>query len=399
MSSTQFTHNISFMYAGKSYNIKCQGKDKFRDVVKKFLLEFNPDSEERDYIFKNEGNKIELDQSIEKLIKNEPFIIEVEKNIKIIQCPKCNYGDCVVSLYGYKTIFYNCEHKHLVVSSYDNYKTDQNFFPEKIKCCGNDCRQNAKTDPNFLMCLTCSKTCNKTKSICNKCYEKHIKELNEKHFKIKYEDKNYWCRHHIKEMKKYCFKCKKNICEDCEKEHDHSKEKEFNGKPIISIDLLIPKENELKELKNSMEKIEKYINKLKVIKDNLIYNLNAATRMYENYYKIANNIIMKYETFNKKNNDLKNFTIFKCLRNLKFSNKKILDDLKSIIEQKKDEKKFEELNRIYKEKKDDYYRDKRIGDNLNIEDDIDWFNEVLKRKGEVPIKNPIDPLHKEPIEK
>lgn len=83
----------------------------------------------------------------------------------------------------------------------------------------------------------------------------------------------------------------------------------------------------------------------------------------------------------------------------KFSNKKILDDLKSIIEQKKDEKKFEELNRIYKEKKDDYYRDKRIGDNLNIEDDIDWFNEVLKRKGEVPIKNPIDPLHKEPIEK
>ena len=209
MSSTQFTHNILFMYAGKSYNIKCQGKDKFRDVVKKFLLEFNPDSEERDYIFKNEGNKIELDQTIEKLIKNEPFIIEVEKNIKIIQCPKCNYGDCVVSLYGYKTIFYNCEHKHLVVSSYDNYETDQNYFPERIKCCGNDCRQNAKTDPNFLMCLTCSKTCNKTKSICNKCYEKHIKELNEKHFKIKYEDKNYWCRHHIKEMKKYCFKCKK----------------------------------------------------------------------------------------------------------------------------------------------------------------------------------------------
>ena len=128
------THNIPFLYAGKSYNIKCQGKDKFKDVVKQFLLEFNPESEERDYIFKNEGNKIErkdYDQSIEKLIKNEPFFIEVEKNIKIIQCPKCNYGDCVVSLYGYKTIFYNCEHKHLVVSSYDNYETESKLFPRK----------------------------------------------------------------------------------------------------------------------------------------------------------------------------------------------------------------------------------------------------------------------------
>ena len=397
------THNIPFLYAGKSYNIKCQGKDKFKDVVKQFLLEFNPESEERDYIFKNEGNKIErkdYEQSIEKLIKNEPFFIEVEKNIKIIQCPKCNYGDCVVSLYGYKTIFYNCEHKHLVVSSYDNYETDQNYFPEKILCCGNDCHQNAKTDPNFLMCLTCSKTCNKTKSICNKCYKRHIEELKEKHFKIKYEDKNYWCRNHIKRLKKYCFKCKENICEDCEKEkHNHSKEKEFNGKPIISIDLLIPEDTELKELENSMEKIEKYINKLKVIKNNLIYTLNAATRMYENYYKIANNIITKYKTFNKNKDDLKNFTIFKCLRNLKFSNKQILDDLKSIIDQKKDENKFEKLNKIYKEKKDNYYRDKKIGDNLNIEDDIDWFNEVLKRKGEAPIQKPINPLHKEPIEK
>ena len=137
-------------------------------------------------------------------------------------------------------------------------------------------------------------------------------------------------------MIKYCFKCKKNICEDCEKEkHNHSKEKEFNGKPIISIDSLIPKDTELKELENSMEKIEKYINKLKVIKNNLIYTLNAAMRMYENYYKIANNIIMKYKTFNKENNDLKNFTIFKCLRNLKFSNKQILDDLKSIIDRSK----------------------------------------------------------------
>ena len=39
------------------------------------------------------------------------ILITVEKNIKIIKCPKCNYDDCVVSLKNYKTTFYNCEHK------------------------------------------------------------------------------------------------------------------------------------------------------------------------------------------------------------------------------------------------------------------------------------------------
>ena len=399
MSSTQKL--LIFIYAGKTFNIKCQGKDKFRDVIKKFLMEFNPNSEERDYTFKYERIKIDnYDQPIENFVKTETFIIEVEKNIKIIQCPKCNYGDCVVSLYGYKTIFYNCEHKHLVISSYDNYETDQNYYPERILCCGNECHQNAQTDPNFLLCLTCSKTCKKTKSICSICNNKHKKDLKEEHVAIKYEDKNYWCKNHIKRMTKYCFKCKENICDDCEKEkHKHSNEKEFNGKPIISIDLLIPEKNELKELKKSLEEIETHINQLKVIKNNLIYSLNAAMRMYENYYKIANNVIQKYETFNENKNDLKNFTIFKCLRNLKFSNDKILSDLKNILKQEKDEKKFEELNKIYKEKKDNYYRDKRVGDDLNKEDDVEWFNEVSIRNGGVPVQNSFQNFHKDPQKK
>ena len=35
---------------------------------------------------------------------------------------------------------------------------------------------------------------------------------------IKNDHKNYCCKDHIKEMEKYCFECKKNIFDFCEKE-------------------------------------------------------------------------------------------------------------------------------------------------------------------------------------
>ena len=161
MNSTQKT--AIFMYANKkTISIQCQGKEKFVEIIKKFINKINQNSNIVDYYFYYEGKKIEP-KDYEKPIednefgKNQSFILSVEKNIKIIQCPKCNYGDCVVSLLNYKTTFYNCEHKHLQISSYDNYFTDQIYYPEKILCSdiSENCKINAKIDPDFQMCLTC----------------------------------------------------------------------------------------------------------------------------------------------------------------------------------------------------------------------------------------------------
>ena len=61
---------------------------------------------------------------------------------------------------------------------------------------------------------------------------------------------------------------------------------------------------------------------------------------------------LKYETFNKGEKAFKNFTIFKCLRNLRLSNKEILDDLISIINAKDKKTKASTLIQYYTDKKD-----------------------------------------------
>ena len=202
MSSTQKT--AIFVYTNKTTEILCQGKEKFVEVIKKYLDIINQNSSIVEYYFYYEGTKIEssnYEKPIEDNVfgKKESFILSVEKNIKIIKCPNCNYDDCVVSLLNYKTTFYNCEHNHLHIGSYDNYLTDQVYYSERIICSDSkdNCKKNAKNDLDFQMCLTCSQLINRTRSICSNCIQQH-KDLN--HIIIKYEDKNYYCRKHIKKM-------------------------------------------------------------------------------------------------------------------------------------------------------------------------------------------------------
>ena len=401
MKSTQKT--AIFMYANKkTISILCQGKEKFVEIIKKYINKINPNSNIVDYYFFYEGKKIEP-KDYEKPIednefgKNESFVLSVEKNIKIIQCPKCNYGDCVVSLLNYKTTFYNCEHKHLQISSYDNYFTDQIYYSEKIICSDNseNCKKNAKIDPDFQMCLTCSQIINRTRSICSNCIKQHREK---KHEIIKYEDKNYYCRKHIKKMEKYCFQCKKNLCESCAEEHEDEIEK-YNGHQIKSIDSLIPLEKEIKELKDSLDEINRHMERLQIIINDLIYTLKGAMRIYTNYYNSANHIIEKYELFNKGEDAFKNFTIFKCLYNLKMSNRQILEDLKSIINEKNNFDKAKYLIGIDSNKKKEYDSSDKTGGDLNIEDDSDWFKEVCEREKEREKVKPIYHLQMKKLRK
>jgi len=381
MESTQKT--ASFVYENRQIiEIPCQGKEKLVELIKKYIEKLNPNSSIVEYYFYYNGKKIEP-SNYEKTIeenefgKNASFILSVEKNIKIIQCPECNYGDCVVSLLDYKTTFYNCEHKHLHIGLYDNYLTDQVYYPERIICADNleNCKKNAKNALDFQMCLTCSQIANRTKSYCSNCIQKQ--HINKKHKIIKYEDKNYYCRKHIKKMEKYCFQCKKNLCGSCAKEHEKCK-----GDQIKSIDSLIPLEKEIIELKDFINQIGEHIERLQIVINELNYTLNGAMRIYTNYYNSAKHIIEKYETFNKGKEAFKNFTIFKCLYNLKLSNKQILDDLKSIINGKNNFEKVKYLFEIYSNKKKEYDKYDKTGGDLNKEDDSNWFKEVCERENE-----------------
>ena len=407
MSSEQKT--LIFMFQRSSFPFSCTGKEKISEMIKKFIDIYNKESKIIDYnffyekdkidpqkyettsivnikssIIKEEEENLEEEKKVESIIEENQsvFIITVERNIKIIQCPQCNYGDCVVSLRNYRTIFYNCEHYHLKESTYENFFTDQLYFPDRIICANfMDARckhKNAESDHNnFSLCLTCSKEQKRTINYCSGCIKKHERE---KHIIIKYEDKNYYCQTHIKSMDHYCFQCKKNICKDCSKDHQ--------GHQYKSIDLLIPDEKEFKDLIDSTEKIKEKMKTLKSIIENLVYTLNRTWDIYDNYYKIAKHILNKYNTFNKGEKDFKNFTIFKCLHNLRISNEEILKDLDAIFEKKKKTEKAIELIKIYDKKKSDYYANTPLGNNLNKEDDSDWLKEIEEKEKRKILKKP-----------
>ena len=204
MTSTQT--KALFIYEERPIEILCTGKETINEIIQKFINKFNPGSKIHDYNFYYEGRIIEP-KTYERPIedneyfgKKESFIITVEKNIKIIKCPKCIYNDCVISISNFKTIFYNCQFKHLESSYYSNYISDQKYYPEKIRCSGPNCSKTAKVDPNFFLCLTCSKPITRYVYFCSDCIGKHNLDLKDKnkHFIINYEDKIYFCKNHSK---------------------------------------------------------------------------------------------------------------------------------------------------------------------------------------------------------
>ena len=220
----------------------------------------------------------------------------------------------------------------------------------------------------------------RTRSICNKCVDKEKKEFkgDNEHKIIKYEDKNYYFQEHISEMKSYCFDCKRNLCDVCVTLHLNDKETE--GHRIKSIESLIPEEKEIDELKESLKTMKESMVSLNKIIDNLIYTLGRSLDIYRDYYNIATQVLKKYETFNKKPEDFKNFTIFKCLYNLKKSNKQMLGDIQSVIHGKDNAEKAIKLIKIYDNKKKEYYDKDKWGDDLNKENDDNWFKEVCERE-------------------
>lgn len=171
-----------------------------------------------------------------------------------------------------------------------------NNEPSDIKCCEPNCKHNQKNDKSeFYFCLTCSKMLNTTKSYCKTCKLAHNKD----HICVNFDEKNYFCKSHFQKFLKYCFNCKMNICKQCENDHQNHEIKNYA--------FMAPNKDELKELKDSLKSIGKDIKNLKLVIDDLIYSLNGTLRLFQNYYDIENDIIYKYEHFNKNEDKKKNF--------------------------------------------------------------------------------------------
>ena len=164
---------------------------------------------------------------------------------------------------------YNCKNGHNIKNiKINEFENTQKIDISKIICDEHKEINKGNTHNNeFHRCITCNK------NLCPLCKSTH----NNNHKIIEYDNINYICNLQSETFTRYCFDCKKNICMACEIEH--------RGHKGINLgEMLLNENNNLKEFKEYIDKLNKEI--IDIIKklENIMTNM-------EIYYKINYNII------------------------------------------------------------------------------------------------------------
>ena len=122
---------------------------------------------------------------------------------------------------------------------------------DEIFCGVSDCKRNQEYYIfGFYKCFTCSLILSHPTYYC----KEHIIKHGNDHKYVKYDKSNYYCEKHFSKYIKYCFTDHHNVCEQCEKEHE--------GHNIERYESMTP---DVEKLKESLEKMEKNINNLKIV--------------------------------------------------------------------------------------------------------------------------------------
>ena len=370
----------TFIYKDRTINIQCSSGDEVSKLFQSFINKLEIQGKITDYTFIYNGNELEYNSTIAKnkyLSGKKEINIITHKKLRIIKCPKCVSNDCIVNLRNYIAFLYGCKFGHTDSIIYENYNNIQTNDLTAIDC--TICKESYnKSFLEFYRCFTCSEMFGCPRYFCNKC----ISNDPEEHVKVKYDEQNFYCRLHVNnqanKLVKYCFTCKKSLCEECAKQHTEHKIKNFKS---MSPDI--------EGLKKSLNEMEKNIENLKVAIEGIKTFLDGTVSIYTQYYKIAKGIISKYELFNQ---DVKNYRILKTVRNLQFSNKDILDDLNSIIKEKDIRTKANLIFDIHYNKIKNLQSNK-INEEAYIKDnDESWLKEI-NEKEEPQIQSPTPQGH------
>ena len=315
--------NLDFIYQAKTITIPYNGEEKLKEIFQRFVDEINQTKGQyiiNEFAFLYEGKKLNDDSKMIKdiIIQNKKNII-VKRKLRIIKCPQCICNDSIINLNDYHISFYDCKYDHKNrIYLLNEYDKSQEVDFSQISCSKSGCEATMSNDNNddFYKCLTCTKKIGNTQYFCSK----HIsKEEHKTHKKVRYDDKNYYCEKHFSNFIKYCFICKENLCKDC----DHQVKNKNHQ--IISYESLAPN---IDDIKKDLELIKEKMNELEIFINDIKNNLDGAFKLYDNYYKIANDITEKYKLYVK---DLKNYRILRNFLNLKISNRNIIEDLDKIL--------------------------------------------------------------------
>ena len=301
---------VIYIYKDKKIEFTFNSNNLIKNAFSSFVTSINRNIEEFEFFYK--GEKItNFDDKTLSEFNNEDNIINIsvnEKNeiiekivdgkskLKIsehIICPKCK---CMseININNLKISITNCNNNHSMPGLYLNDFINTQYIEESsIRC--QECKKSLNeliNSNNELLICNCGIT------LCQPCFQKHKEEKAKsqeddfkKHVTINYKDKDFFCLEHYIMYNGFCQKCKKNICNKCERKHDKHR--------IDMLKKISPNETFIEKIKNMNEDLIKKIIKfndeltgLKHLLNNMIVNIQNDLEMFS---KISNNIIKDYD--------------------------------------------------------------------------------------------------------
>ena len=147
------------------------------------------------------------------------------------------------------------------------------------------------------------------------------------------------CIKHNVKYSSYCLDCKKNLCSECELNHNINRDSKFIHKIIHFYEILSNNDEYINKLKNEMEKFRLKLALLKIEINKITNILNNVMSNYEIYYKIYNDMVSNY------NIETRNYHVLKNITNIKLD--EVFQDIDRINEEGHFFIKFEKIYEIY----------------------------------------------------
>ena len=328
--------NISFELDNNLIKMNCTKNECFNELFKKIYIKENKDI--NDYIFFYESDIINANEKLKinsiNKDKKEIKILGFSKNnnkvhhdfneilYKNIICPKCQ-RNAMINFHDYKITLSQCSEGHfiqnlLLNNFYSTQKCDINILKEKenkYQKIGVNIIENSAPTPLSSSPLL----------------SEEINDKNDIYDNIK-------CNKHNVKYSSYCLDCKKNLCSECEMNHNINRNKDYH-KIIHFYEILSNNDEYIKYLKKEMEKFKLKIDSLKIELFQIKHIINSVMNNYEIYYNIYNDMVNNY------NIETRNYHILKNITNIKLD--EVFEDLNKINEEGHLFKKFEKIYEIY----------------------------------------------------
>ena len=284
-----------------SFNINLKDKKNSNKLKNIKFIEPSLDTNETikkavEEIIKIKKIKEAYDHFINRNVINDKCIINtfIKSKINLLKCFNCNQIYEISIINNSKNIKIYCSKcdftLNVDIMDFDKFINDINCF---------ECRRKKSENNQINYCFLCKK------NICDECSKNHLHKEDKDYIKCNnniYPNNliDLFCNKHYKICYNYCLKCKKNICPECEIEfHINHSTKIFEYNKICKLiskkkkKLIIEKEK-FKKIKNIVEdcinSLKKYFNKLILNKEKEIYYKEKIIQELE-IFKLDNTLI------------------------------------------------------------------------------------------------------------